>query len=128
MRIGTGLSLLAVGAILAFAVKGSPPYWNLQITGLVLIATGLAAILIPRQSYGWLRRKMVLRPGSRGPVATRVDETRYPQPSLRYQGPRPANGEPAAEDPGVPQVATGSVVREPWPGDGSETIEEFRRE
>jgi hypothetical protein len=127
MRVGTGLSLLAVGAILAFAVSGSPPYWNLQITGLVLIATGLAAILIPRQGYGWLRRKMVLRPGSRGRVVSRVDETRYPQPLLRYQGPRPAPGEPA-EDPGNGQVATGTVVREPWPGVGSETIEEFRRE
>jgi hypothetical protein len=56
-----------------------------------------------------------------------VDETRYPQPLLRYQGPRPAPGEPAG-DPENGQVATGTVVREPWPGDGSETIEEFRRE
>ncbi|MDR0346023.1 MAG: hypothetical protein LBI49_23505 [Nocardiopsaceae bacterium] len=127
MRVGTGLSLLAIGAILAFAVSGSPPYWNLQITGVVLIATGLAALLIPRQSYGWLRRKMVVRPGSRRSVVTRRDETSYSQPSLRYQGPRPAPGEPAW-DGDNPQVATGTVVREPWPGDGSETIEEFRRE
>lgn len=127
MRVGTGLSLLAIGAILAFAVSGSPPYWNLQITGVVLIATGLAALLIPRQSYGWLRRKMVVRPGSRRPIVTQRDETGYPQPSLRYQGPRPAAGE-TAWDGDNPQVATGTVVREPWPGDGSETIEEFRRE
>lgn len=127
MRVGTGLTLLAIGAILAFAVSGSPPYWNLQITGLVLIATGLAALLIPRQGYGWLRRKMVVRPGSRGPVVTRLDETRYPPSPLRYQGQRPEAGDTAG-DPDNRQVATGAVVREPWPGEGSETIEEFRRE
>jgi hypothetical protein len=127
MRVGTGLTLLAIGAILAFAVSGSPPYWNLQITGLVLIATGLAALLIPRQGYGWLRRKMVVRPGSRGPVVTRLDETRYPPSPLRYQGARPDPGDPAG-DQDTRQVATGAVAAEPWPGDGSETIEEFRRE
>jgi hypothetical protein len=41
--------------------------------------TGVAGLLIPRRGYGWLRRRMVLRRGPGGrPVASRVEETRYP--------------------------------------------------
>lgn len=126
MRVGTGLTLIAIGAILTFAVTTSPPYWNLQITGLVLIATGVAALVIPRQGYGWLRRKMVLRPGSRGAAVTRLDETRYPSSLVPYPGPRP--GSDAPEDQENRQAGARALARAPWRGEETETIEEFRRE
>ena len=61
MRTAPGLALIAIGAIFAFAVTGSPSWINLQVAGWVLILTGAAAILIPRRGYGWLRRRVVVR-------------------------------------------------------------------
>lgn len=79
MRTATGLALVAIGAILAFAVKGHPSFLNIQIVGWVIILTGIAGMLIPRRGYGWMRRRMVLRRGPGGrPVVNRVEQTRYP--------------------------------------------------
>jgi hypothetical protein len=61
MRTAPGLALIAIGAIFAFAITGSPAWINLQVAGWVLILTGVAAILIPRRGYGWLRRRVVVR-------------------------------------------------------------------
>jgi hypothetical protein len=79
MRTATGLFLIALGAILAFAVQGHPSWLNIQVVGWVIILTGVAGMAIPRRGYGWLRRRMVLRRGPGGrPVVDRVEEKRYP--------------------------------------------------
>jgi hypothetical protein len=78
MRTATSLALLAVGAILTFAVTGHPSFLNLQIVGVVIMATGVAGLFLRKSSQGWLRRRTVLRRGTRGPVVGHVDETRYP--------------------------------------------------
>jgi len=79
MKTATGLTLVAIGAILAFAVRGHPSFLNIQVVGWVIILTGIAGMVIPRRGYGWLRRRMVLRRGPAGrPVVNRVEETHYP--------------------------------------------------
>jgi hypothetical protein len=78
MRTATGLALIAVGAIFTFAVTGHPSFLNLQIAGVVIMATGVAGLFLRRPSQGWLRRRTVLRRGARGPVIGHVDEKRYP--------------------------------------------------
>jgi hypothetical protein len=82
MKTATGLTLVAIGAILAFAVKAHPHVLNLQVTGWVIIVIGLAGLLVPQRGYGWLRRRVVVRrtPGARPGArpATRVEETRAP--------------------------------------------------
>jgi hypothetical protein len=79
MRTASGLMLVALGAILAFAVRGHPSFLNIQIVGWVIMLTGVAGMVLPRKGYGWLRRRMVLRRGPQGrPVVNRVEETRYP--------------------------------------------------
>jgi hypothetical protein len=79
MRTATGLFLIALGAILAFAVQGHPTWLNIQVVGWVIMLTGVAGMAIPRRGYGWLRRRMVLRRGPGGrPVVDRVEEKRYP--------------------------------------------------
>ena len=76
---GTGLTLIALGAILALAVRGHPSWLNIQVVGWVLILTGIVAMAFPRRGYGWLRRRMVLRRGPGGrPVVDRVEEKLYP--------------------------------------------------
>lgn len=60
MKTGAGLGLVAIGAILAFAVTAHPSGLNLQAAGWVLIVIGLAGMFVPRRGYGWLRRRMVI--------------------------------------------------------------------
>jgi Domain of unknown function (DUF6458) len=60
MRTSTGLALVAVGALLAFAVTTSPSFLNLQITGWVIMLTGVAGVLLPRRGSGRLRRRVVV--------------------------------------------------------------------
>jgi hypothetical protein len=78
MRTATGLTLVAIGAILAFAVKAHPSFLDLQVAGWVIIAVGLAGLLVPQRGYGWLRRRVVVRRSSGGRPVTRVEETRAP--------------------------------------------------
>ena len=78
MRTATGLALIAIGAILTFAVTAHPSFLNLQVAGIVIMLTGVAGLFLPKPAQGWLRRRTVLRRGSRGPVVGQVDETRYP--------------------------------------------------
>ena len=62
MKTATGLALVAIGAILAFAVNAHPRVLNVQVVGWVLILIGLAGMFVPRRGYGWLRKRMVVRP------------------------------------------------------------------
>jgi hypothetical protein len=131
MRTATCLTLIAIGAIFSFAVTGHPSFLNLQIAGVVIMATGVAGLFIPRRNQpGWLRRRTILRRGPRGPVVGRVDETRLPPYVMLNPAapPREGNGaqpgdlttpNPAAETiPDLPaEVVTaegGSVVEEEY--------------
>ena len=88
--------LIAIGAIFTFAITAHPSFLNLQIAGLVVMATGVAGLLLPRRGQeGWLRRRTVLRKGARGPVVGHVDETRYP----RYIMLNPGASATASEEP-----------------------------
>src|SRR5579859_6974099 len=90
MRTASGLGLIAVGAILAFAVVGHPSWLNIQVVGWVIMATGAVGMAVPRRGYGWLRRRIVLRRGPGGrPVVDRVEEKHYPPYIMLNSG---ANG------------------------------------
>jgi ABC-type transport system involved in cytochrome bd biosynthesis fused ATPase/permease subunit len=64
MKTATALTVAAIGAILAFAVTAEPSFFNFHVAGWVLMVTGLAGTVIPRRSYGWLRRRLVLNNGT----------------------------------------------------------------
>ena len=79
MKTATGLTLLAVGAILAFAVRASPPGLNLNITGWVIMLTGVAGVVMPARASGWLRKRVVVRskpglPGAAGINAAGIND------------------------------------------------------
>lgn len=59
MRAATGLTLVVVGAILAFAVTSSPSFFNIRIAGSIIILGGVAVMLLSRHDYGWLQRWIV---------------------------------------------------------------------
>jgi ABC-type transport system involved in cytochrome bd biosynthesis fused ATPase/permease subunit len=60
MKTATALTVVAVGAILAFAVTAQPSFFSFHVAGWVLMLTGIAGAAIPRRGYGWLRRRLVL--------------------------------------------------------------------
>ena len=56
MKTGPALALIAVGAILAFAVHAHLRSFSFQMAGWVIMLTGIAGLVIPRRGHSWLRR------------------------------------------------------------------------
>jgi hypothetical protein len=61
MKSATALTLLAIGAVFAFAVTAHPSFLNLQILGWVLMLTGITGLIVPRRGKGWLRRSVLVK-------------------------------------------------------------------
>ena len=131
MRTATGLALIAIGAILAFAVTTSPSFLNLQVVGWILILTGVAGMFVPRRGYGWLRRRVVVR-RPRGETAGANGEPRRFRDTRWFR--RNALPDPRLEETGRP-LAEGTVTESavertvPAPGQpAEETVEEYFEE
>jgi hypothetical protein len=103
MKTATSLTLIAAGAIIAFAITAHVAFLNLRVTGWVFILTGVAGAIIPRN--GWLRRTLAVkgRPG-----AAAAGGTGQPPPPSR----RPV---PAAQPAAAPDATPAE----------HETIEEY---
>jgi hypothetical protein len=131
MRTATGLALIAIGAILAFAVTTSPSFLNLQVVGWILILTGVAGMLVPRRGYGWLRRRVVVR-RPRGAAAEANGEPRKFRNTRWFR--QNAIPDPRLEETGSPVAegtVTESVVERTAPGPAQpaeETVEEYFEE
>jgi hypothetical protein len=123
MKTATSLTLIAIGAILAFAVTAEPSFFSFHIAGWVLIVIGVVGVVLPRRGYGWLRRRLVLTGNGRRVVIDRGQRPRR-LPKLLQNGVitrQPENviaGEPFdmfADDP-LDTLADGPV-------DASEAVE-----
>ena len=101
MKIAPSLTLIAIGAIFTFAITSSPSWLNLQVVGVILMATGVAALLLPRRTRELVRRRILVRRGSRGPIVSEVDETLPPYISLN-----PGSAADGHEQPGIPVERT----------------------
>lgn len=112
MTRATSLTVIAIGAIFAFAVTTSPHFLNLQVVGWILMATGVAGLLLGRRNRDWLRRTVRVR---RAPDASRSNRRRPTQIAARTSDERPSAEKPTAERPTEP--IDESVERE--------TIEEY---
>jgi hypothetical protein len=104
MKTGVGLALIAVGAILAFAVTANTSVLNLHTAGWVLMIIGVIGIAIPRSGYGWVGRRVRTRRIRWQP--TRTDDVTYPT----YVSRNPAStrvqaGLPAPAAPGGTETA-----------------------
>jgi hypothetical protein len=114
--------LVAFGAILAFAIRTSPSFLNLQVAGWVIMLTGVAGMFIPRRGSGRLRRRIVVR----RPGGTAVDPARVTRAlGIGRVFHRPGPGVPVAP------TAAGSTAEPAIPGavaPAEETVEEFYQE
>jgi hypothetical protein len=76
MRIGSSLALIAVGAILKFAVTASISGINLATVGVVLMVVGIAGVVLSLILASTARRTEVVRQSPRADYVERppVDE------------------------------------------------------
>jgi hypothetical protein len=126
MRTATGLALVAIGAILAFAVRTSPSFLNLQVAGWVLMLTGVAGMFIPRRGSGWLRRRIIVR----RPRGTAVNPASGPRAlGIGRVFHRPAGpGRPGAERQRPVTAGTAEQAMPSTAVPAEETVEEYFQE
>jgi hypothetical protein len=106
MKTGTGLALIGIGAILAFAVTTNTSVFNLHTAGWVLMIIGVLGLAVPRRGYAWVGRRLLVRRARRRPANRVEDEVIYPSHVDR----NPANtrvrvGLPAPSAVGSPEAA-----------------------
>jgi len=149
MRTATGLTLLATGSILTFAVTAHPSFLNLQIVGVVLMVTGVAGLFLPKPSQGWrLRRRTILHGNAGGRDSRRAEETANPPYVMLNPGaragrrwPRRPGNHPAdvsaspasATTESIPSLPADDLISEQAGSDdlaapGSEVVEEYVEE
>jgi Domain of unknown function (DUF6458) len=99
MKTATSLTLVAVGAIIAFAITAHISFLNLQVTGWIFILTGVAGAIITRSSRLRLHRTPKGRPGA---AAANGTAQRPPPSQRRVPGRQP----PVAPDatPAEPEI------------------------
>lgn len=86
MRTGVGLGFICVGAILAFAVTANTSVFNIHTAGWVIMIIGIIGLFIPRRTYGWLGRRMVVRRTRGYPGSGLVEELAVPPYLARNPG------------------------------------------
>jgi hypothetical protein len=123
MKTATSLALVAIGAILAFAVKAHPHFLNLQVTGWVIIVIGVAGFFVPQRGYGWLRRRVVVRRGNR-PV-TRVARESADHNYIELNPGEIGDGDPVVVDPPPAQATDRHEILSP---PRTEVVEEYFEE
>jgi hypothetical protein len=129
MKTGIGFTLIAIGAILAFAVTTNTSVFNLHTAGYVLMIIGIAGMVAPRRSYGWVGRRLFVRQARWRPGNT-VEEVVYPAhlnrnpANTRVQAGLPAPGALGSRQASQHIDATREESTEPRPGE-TEVIEDI---
>ena len=117
MKTGVGLALIAVGAILAFAVTTNTSVFNLHTAGWVLIIIGVIGVAIPRRGYGWVGQRVFTR-RTRRLRGARVEDITYPAyvnrnpASTRVQAGLPAAPGALGSTAAADHVETAPVTRD----------------
>jgi hypothetical protein len=98
MKTATGITLLAIGAILTFAVTANLWFFNIHIAGVVIMLAGLAGLFIPRRTYSSLNRRLVQRRTRTWPNGRVVETNETSLP------PYVVTASPSTEQAGLPGV------------------------
>jgi hypothetical protein len=131
MKTGTGLAVIAIGAILAFAVTTNTSVFNLHTAGWVLMVVGIIGLAVPRRGYAWVGRRLFIRQ-ARWRRGNRVEEVIYPThvnrnpANTRVQASLPAPGALGSPEAAAHIDSTRDLSTDPTgmrPGD-TEIVEE----
>ena len=121
MKTGTGLAVIAIGAILAFAVTTNTSVFNLHTAGWVLMVVGVIGLAIPWRGYAWVGRRLFVRQARWRP-GNRVEEVVYPAyvnrnpASTRVQAGLPAPGALGSPEASSHIDATRDLTTDPTMG------------
>jgi hypothetical protein len=135
MKTGTGLALIAVGAILAFAVTANTSVFNPRTAGWVLMVVGVLGIAIPRRGYAWVGRRLFVRQ-ARWRQGNLVEEVIHPThvdrdpANTRVRAGRPAPGALGSPEASEHIETTRDLSTDPTrprPGD-TEVVEDIYEE
>jgi len=79
MRLGTAIVLIAIGAILTFAVSAQVSGVNLVVVGWILMAVGALGVVLELAIWGprTRRRRVTRTDGYGNAVGTTVEDERY---------------------------------------------------
>jgi hypothetical protein len=97
MKTGIALGFICFGAILAFAVTGNLSFFNIHTAGWVIMIVGLVGMFLPKRTYGWLGRRVVVR-RTRGYPGAPVEEIAAAPPYV-------------ARNPGTSRIEAGLPAR-----------------
>jgi len=109
MKYGTGLLLIGVGAILAFAVTTNTSVFNLHTAGYVLMLIGVLGVALPKHATGWVGRRLFVRRYAR--PRGRVEDVTYTSyPNSNGPGTAQVRAElTAGRDGTMPQGTSGET-------------------
>lgn len=79
MRLGTAIVLIALGAILTFAVSVQVSGLDLRVVGWILMLVGALGVVLELAVWGprTRRRRVTTTDGHGRPVGTTVEDERY---------------------------------------------------
>jgi hypothetical protein len=115
MKTGIALGFICFGAILAFAVTGNTSFFNIHTAGWVIMLVGLVGLFLPKRSYGWLGRRVVVRRTRSYPSAA-VEEI----PAAPYVARNPGTARIEAGLPARPTLMTERAESETDPIEDAE--------
>jgi hypothetical protein len=84
MTIGGSIALIAIGAILRWAISWSPSHVNMPLIGAILMICGIVALIISL-AFMFSRRR---RAPAAAPPAEVYEQRRYTESPGRYTDPR----------------------------------------
>jgi hypothetical protein len=122
MKTATGLILIAIGAILAFAVTTSTSVFNLNVAGYVIMLVGLAGLFMPRRGRRGaesISRRFVTR-RSRRPDGTEVVTREADLPPYVTRNPGMSPEEAGLPCPAFPSIPVDPGVQEKAMGPDSD--------
>jgi hypothetical protein len=99
VKTGIALGFICFGAILAFAVTGNTSVFNIHTAGWVIMLVGLVGLFLPKRSYGWLGRRVVVRRTRGYPTAIGAPVEEVPAPPY------------VAHNPGTSRIEAGLPTR-----------------
>lgn len=135
MKTATGLVVIAVGAILAFAINVNSSAFNINIVGYILIVLGVVGLIIPKRGYATVSRRLVSTrtrrsfPAGGGTVVTQ--ETEVPPYVVTNPRAEVIEDDTVTQLPSIPPDPTVAQVMTPGeataPG-GPEVVQQLRDE